>query len=237
MKSLFCSSNFLVKPSTAIYLIAFFISSIILTGCSTAPTFIKPDYDKKQIRTIAVMPTVDKRNLVDDTTGTNEILSNIEELIAVKIMDKNYDVLSAIAVKNIIEEKAIQNMTPENLCSTLKVDGILFSELFDYTDVFFINHSIKMNFKIYDAQGDSLWINDLDDSERPFLSAIAASLGWAIGVIIDNKISSKNKTTTIIAGVAAAELVYGIVDAIRNETAESIDRVFDSLPKLKGTMK
>jgi hypothetical protein len=102
---------------------------------------------------------------------------------------------------------------------------------------FFINHSIKMHFKIYDAQGDSLWINDLDDADRPYLSAIGASLGWAIGVGIDNKISSKNKLPTILAGVAAAELVYLIVDGLSDETSQSIDGVFHSLPEVEGTIK
>ena len=94
-----------------------------------------------------------------------------------------------------------------------------------------------MGFKIFDAKGDSLWINDLDDSNRPYLSAIGASLGWAIGLSIDNKISSKNKLPTILAGVAAAELVYLIVDGLSNETAQSIDGVFHSLPDVEGSMK
>ncbi len=208
-----------------------------MIGCSSAPTFIKSDYDQKQIKSIAIMPVIDKRNIVEDTVQSQESLSKIEELLSKKIMDKNYDVLSPGSVKNIIKEKEIENMSAENLCSILKVDGVLFSELFDYSDVFFINHSIKMRFNIYDAQGDSLWINDLDDSDRPFLSAIGASLGWAVGVAVDNKISSKNKLPTILAGVAAAEVVYVIVDGVSNETSQSIDRVFNSLPDAKGTLK
>ncbi|MBK9258068.1 MAG: hypothetical protein IPM42_21705 [Saprospiraceae bacterium] len=167
----------------------------------------------------------------------HESLSNIEDLLSEKIVDKNYDVLSPGSVKKIIKEKAIENMSPENLCSTLNVDGILFSELFDYSDVFFINHSIKMGFKIFDAKGDSLWINDLDDSDKPFLSAIGASLGWAIGVSIDNKLSSNDKVPIILAGVAAAELIYIIVDGVSDETSQSIDRVFDSLPDGKRIIK
>ena len=221
--------------SIGIYSFIFFI--LILFGCSSAPTFIKSDYDQKQIKSIAIMPVIDKRNIVEDTVQSNESLSNVEGLVSKKIMDKNYDVLSPGSVKNIIKEKEIENMSPENLCSVLKVDGILFSELFNYSDIFFINHSIKMEFKIFDANGDSLWINNLDDSDRPFLSAIGASLGWAIGVSIDKKISSKNKLPTILAGVAAAEVVYLIVDGVSNETSQSIDKVFKSLPEAKGTMK
>ena len=208
-----------------------------MVGCSSAPTFIKSDYDQKQIKSIAIMPVIDKRKTVEDTIQSHQSLSDIEDLLSNKIMDKNYDVLSPASVKNIIKEKAIENMSPENLCSVLNVDGILFSELFDYANVFFINHSIKMHFNIYDAQGDSLWINDLDDSDRPFLSAIGASVGWAVGVAVDNKISSKNKIPTILAGVAAAEVVYVIVDGIRNETSESIDGVFKSLPDAIGRLK
>ena len=154
-----------------------------------------------------------------------------------QILDKHYEVISSGTVKNLIKEKEITNLSPENLCSTLKVDGILFSELYDYSDVFFINHSIKMNFKLYDANGDSLWINELDDSYRPFLSAIGASLGWAIGVAVDNKITSKNKLPTILAGVAAAELIYLVVDGVSDETSQSIDKAFKSLPEAKNTMR
>ena len=58
------------------------------------PTFIKSDYDQKQIKSIAIMPVSDKRNLVEDTVHANESLLNIEELLSKKVMDKNYDVLS-----------------------------------------------------------------------------------------------------------------------------------------------
>ena len=237
MKSLFKLEYLVERNSIRIYLLAFFMFSMIMVGCSPAPTFIKSDYEQKQIKLIAIMPVIDRRNKVEDTVQTHVTLSNIEELLSKKIVDKNYDVLSPGSVKNIIKEKAIENTSPENLCSILKVDGILFSELFDYTDVFFINHSIKMRFKIFDAKGDSLWINDLDDVDRPFLSAIGASLGWAIGVSVDNKISSKDKVPIILAGVAAAELVYIIVDGVSDETSQSIDGVFKSLPDGKRIIK
>ena len=79
---------------------------------------------------------IDKRNIDEDIVQSHESLSNIEELLSKKIMDKNYDVLSPGSVKDIIKEKVIENMSPENLCSVLKVDGILYSELFDYSDHF-----------------------------------------------------------------------------------------------------
>lgn len=208
-----------------------------MIGCAPAPIFIKPDYEQKQIRSIAIMPILDKRNMDEDEVKLNESRLNIEKLLTEEIVDKKYDIVSPGSVKNILKEKANENMSPENLCSVLKVDGILYSELFDYSDAFFINHSIKMGFKIYDAKGDSLWINDIDDTDRPFLTAIGASLGWAIGVSVDNKISSKNKLPTIIGGVVAAELVYILVDALSNETSQSIDKVFNSLPEVKGTLK
>jgi hypothetical protein len=216
--------------SIRIYLFTFFVFSIIMIGCTPAPTFIRSDFEQKQIKSVAIMPIIDKRKIIEGTVQSDKTLSNIEELLSKKIMDKNYDVLSPGPVKNILKGKAVENLSPENLCSLLKVDGILFSELFGYTNVFFINHSIKMRLKIYDAKGDSLWINDLDDIERPFLSAIGASAGWAIGVAIDNKVSSHNKVPIILAGIGAAELVYVIVDGIRNETSESIDGVLKSLP-------
>ena len=208
-----------------------------MIGCSSAPTFIRPDYDQKQIKSIAIMPVTDERGINEDTIQAQKDLINIEQILSEQIKDKNYNVLSSASVRNIVKENANENMTPENLCSILKVDGILYSELYDYTDVFFVNHSIRMEFKVYDAQGDSLWINNLDDSDRPFLTAIGASLGWAIGVSIDKKIESKNKVPIILAGVAAAEVVYVVVDALSNETSQSIDKVFKSLPEAKSTIK
>ena len=220
--------------SISIYLFTFFICSIIITGCSPAPTFMRPDFEQKQIRTIAIMPITDKRNTIGDTAQSRESLSNIEELLSKKIMDKNYDVITPVSVKNIIKEKAIENISPENLCSTLKVDGILYSELFDYTNIYYINHSIKMGFKIYDAKGDSLWINNLDESNRPFLEAIGASVGWAIGISLDNKISSKDKTPKFLIGAASAVIGYAIIDGILNEISMSIGKGLKSLPDGKG---
>jgi hypothetical protein len=208
-----------------------------MTGCAPGPVFLKSDYEQKHIKSIAIMPVLDKRNISELSKQSDNTLSNIGKLLSKKIVDKHYDVLSSSAVENVLKENAIQNMSPDKLCSILKVDGILFSELYNYSNVFFINHSITMHFKIFDAKGDSLWINDLDDSDRPYLSAIGTSLGWAIGVGIDKKISSKNKLPTIFAGVAAAELVYLAVDGLTNETSQSIDKVFHSLPEAEGTVK
>lgn len=204
-----------------------------MIGCSSAPTYIKPDFEQKQIKSIAIMPVVDKRDGVANTIQSNKSLSIIEELLTKKIVDKNYDAISPASVKNIVDEKTIMNTKPEKLCSLLKVDGILFSELYGYSDIFLINHSLKMQFKIYDAKGDSLWINDLNDSYLPFLSAIGASVSWAIGISADNKIEPKNKVPIIIAGVVAAEIVYAIVDGLTDETSRSVDGVFHSLPKGK----
>ena len=237
MKSLFHSAYKTERKSIRLYLFTLFIISIGMIGCSSAPIFVKSDYEQKQIKSIAIMPVIDKRKIVEDAVQSHESLSKIEELLSKKIMDKSYDVLSAGSVENAIKEKAIKNMSPENLCSILKVDGILFSELFDYSNVFFINHSIKMGFRIFDSKGDSLWTNNLDDSDKPFLSAIGASLGWAIGVSIHDKVASKDKVPTILAGVAAAELVYAIVDGLTDETSQSIDKVFHSLPERKGISK
>jgi hypothetical protein len=237
MKSLVYSKCGRERKSIKMYIVTLFVCSTIMIGCSSAPTFIRPDYEQRQIKSMAIMPVTDKRSAAEDTVQAQKDLINIEEIISEKLLDKNYDVVSPGTVKNILKENPIGNMTPENLCSMLKVDGVLFSELYDYTDIFFVNHSIKMDLKVYDAQGDSLWINKLDDSDRPFLSAIGASLGWAIGVSLDNKVASKNKIPIIIAGVAAAEVVYVIVDGVSNETSQSIDKVFKSLPESKSTMK
>ncbi len=237
MKSLVYSKCGRERKSIKMYIVTLFVCSTIMIGCSSAPTFIRPDYEQRQIKSMAIMPVTDKRSAAEDTVQAQKDLINIEEILSEKLLDKNYDVVSPGTVKNILKENPIENMTPENLCSMLKVDGILFSELYDYTDIFFVNHSIKMDLKVYDAQGDSLWINKLDDSDRPFLSAIGASLGWAIGVSLDNKVASKNKIPIIIAGVAAAEVVYVIVDGVSNETSQSIDKVFKSLPEAKSTMK
>lgn len=211
--------------------------TVLMFGCAPISTFINPDFEQRQIKVIAVMPVVDKRNTAEDTLNARESLEKIEELISKNILEKNYDVVSVSTVKNILNGKEIQNLTPKYLCSTLNVDGILFSELYEYADEFYIDHSLKMHFGIYDAQGDSLWINELDDSNKPFLSAIEASLGWAIGLAATDKVSSENKLPTILAGVAAAELTYVIIDGVTDETSESIDKVFKSFPDRKGTIK
>jgi len=220
--------------SIRIYLFIFFIGSIMMTGCSPAPTFMRTDFEQKQIRTIAIMPVIDKRIIAENKVQTQESLLNIEKILSEKIMDKNYDIISPGSVKNIMKEKANENKSTEELCSILKVDGILYSELFDYTDIFYINHSIKMGFKIYDAKGDSLWINNLDETNRPFLEAIGASIGWAIGISLDNKISSKDKTPKILIGAASAIVGYAIIDGILNEISMSIGKGLKSIPDGKG---
>lgn len=213
------------------------ISTALLIGCAPTPTFIKSDFDQKQIKVIAVMPVLDKRNFAEDTAATIKTLTKIEELISKKIAEKNYHVISAGTVKKLIDGKEIKNLTPEFLCSELNADGILFSELYEYADEFYVDHSLKMQFSIYDMHGDSIWVNEMNDSYKPFMHAIGASIGWTIGVAVDNKISSENKLPVILGGVAAAQLIYTIVDAVSDETSQSIDNIFKSLPDAKGYIK
>ena len=73
--------------SISIYLFTFFICSIIITGCSPAPTFMRPDFEQKQIMTIAIMPVTDKRNTTGDTAQSHESLSNIEKILSERIID------------------------------------------------------------------------------------------------------------------------------------------------------
>jgi hypothetical protein len=237
MKSISGSCSLEVKTSAIIFLSAVFISAVNLIGCAPSPVFIKSDFEDRNIKSIAIMPVIDKRDVSDNPKQQESDLPKIEELLANKMIEKHYDVLSSAKVKEALNDESIKNVPPENLCSELKVDGILFSELYEYSDDFYIKHSLNMHFNVYDAQGDSLWINDVDDSERPFLEAIGSSLGWAIGVAVDKKVESKNKIPIILAGVAAGQLVYIIVDAVSDETSQSIDRVFSSLPSSKGIMK
>ena len=229
--------KFFLKSTIRRSLLILSTITLLMIGCSPTPTFIKQDFEQRGVKLIAIMPVIDKRNNLEDTLNAEESLEKIEELISKNILEKNYDVLSVSTVKNLLKGKEIQNLTPGYLCSTLTVDGILFSELYEYADEFYIDHSLKMHFSIYDSQGDSLWAYELDDSNKPFLSAIEASLGWAIGVAVTDKVSSENKLPTILAGVAAAELIYVVVDGVSDETSESIDKVFKSLPGAKSTIK
>jgi hypothetical protein len=237
VKSSFYSEYRRKSNSVRFYLLTIVVCSIVLIGCAPSPTFIKSNIEQKQIKAIAIMPVVDKRNVVENTVQPHGSLSIIEELLSEKIMDKDYDVLLPGSVRNIIKEKRIENISPENLCSLLKVDGILFSELLDYNDVFFINHSLKMDFRLFDAKGDSLWINNIDASDKPYLSAIGYSLGWTIGISINSSISSEDKSAAILAGVAGAVIGYAIADGIVNETSRSIDGGLFSLPDGKGSGK
>jgi len=91
-----------------------------------------------------------------------------------------------------------------------------------------------MDFELFDAKGHSLWINNLDASNKPFLSAIVYSLGWAIGISINKSISSKDKSPAIIAGMAGAVIGYAIVDGIENEMSSFIDECLYSIPDGKG---
>jgi hypothetical protein len=214
-----------------------FVLGLITIGCSTAPNFIKPDFEQRQIKSIAIMPLADKRNTSEGRDNSKESISKIENLLVKKFVDKHYDVVSPATVMNVIKEIINQSISHENLCSLLKVDGILYGELYDYSDIFFIKHSLKMSFKINDAKGDSLWVNNVDDIDRPFLTALGASLGWAIGASVESNNSSKNKAPIILAGAAAAELIYAVVDGVTDETSRSIDKAFNSLPDAKGYLK
>ena len=114
------SKKNIAKSTIKRFLLFLIIFTMLMIGCSTTPTFIKSDFDQKQIKSIAIMPVIDKRNIDEDTVQVKESISNIEELLLKKIIDKHYDVVAPSTVKNLLKEKEIQNLSPKNLCSTLK---------------------------------------------------------------------------------------------------------------------
>ena len=183
------------------------------------------------------MPVSDKRVSAEDKELLLRNSVNIENSLSELLMEKNYDVLTADSVKIFLNGKTVENMSHATLCSLLNVDAVLYSELFSYSDKFLLDHSIKMSCKMFDANGDSLWMNDLNDSDKPFLSAVGSSLGWGIGISNNNNIPSNEKFPTILAGLTAAELVYAAVDGLSNETSQSITKAFQSLPEKKGKSK
>lgn len=230
------SNHFLsrkIKSFIPFSLLVIFAFSILMQGCSSAPLFIKSDFEKKKISSIAVMPVSNRFSEAKEKDQVKNNISKIEESLVQTLTGKKYTVLSPESVKTALHKMEIENLSPEKLCSLLNVDAILFSEVYDYSDVLLLTHSIKMNIKLVGSTGESLWINNLDDNDKPFISAMGPTLGWGIGISNNKNIPSDEKLPTIVAGVAAAELVYTLVDVLTNETAKSINEVFHSLPSGK----
>jgi hypothetical protein len=201
-----------------------------MIGCAPTAQFLKSDFEKKQIKTIAIIPVVDRRTDDKDTVESQELMTDIGELLSEKIMDKDYDVVSSSSVNKIIKEKNISNMTPANLCSELKVDAVLFSNLFEYNDVFFINHKLNLNYKLYGADGASLWQNLSQGSSSPIFYFLGGALGWTIGISSNEQISSDNKSVAILAGVAGAAVGVVIGDALVDDISRYMDEGLMSLP-------
>ena len=81
-----------------------------------------------------------------DAEQTREILTDLEGIIADLMADKDYNVMPASLVQEKSKGKDIQNLSKAELCSLLNVDGVILSKLYDYNNVFFINHALEMMF-------------------------------------------------------------------------------------------
>ncbi len=226
--------------STVTYLFFALGIFLLIFGCTPAPLFIKPDFGQKQIKSIAVIPVTDNRESNKDTTHTNKSLVGIEKIITEELLDKEYDVLTPVSVHNVfnnqsISEKEVGAMSSSDLCTLLKVDGILFSSLYYHNDVFFIDHSLKMNFKLYDSAGDSLWINNLEENNKPILYALGFGIGAGLGS--SGSGGGESKGTLVVAGIVGAFIGVAIADGIVDEQAGFIEKCLYSLPDGKGSGK
>lgn len=226
------------QSSLKTYLLVTFSICLIFSACTPAPLFIKSDYSEKQIKSFAVLPLADKRESFSDSLSTDDTIKELEQLITEEILDKDYDVLTPMSIRNILKDKSIpknrvKDIPISDLCSLLKVDCVLYSNLNYHNDVYFIDHSLTMDFKLFNSIGDSLWTNNIDASNKPILYALGYGLGAGLGS--SGYGGNESKGALIAAGIVGALLGVAVADGIVNEISGFIEQCLYSLPDGKGS--
>lgn len=217
-------------------LIVFF--GLGLFGCGTVPpVFLQPDYENNPLKTVGIFELKDNSFLNEEANISAEDLKNVENIVIEEVLNRDYDVAAPVEYKSygINTNQDLNKEMIFRICEKEKVDAILFSSISEYEDSFLGQHSLQMNFKLLKANGDSIWVDQVDLDKNSLPGFLGFIVGITLGVSVYPDDTGTLSTSTRLAfGLGAGVLGGLLAEGITNHISDAISERFKTLPEGVG---
>ncbi len=214
-----------------LFLVGLFLVGIY--GCgSVPPTFLQPDYENNAVKTIGILELKDNSISTDSFEISDEQLKLVESMVIEEALNRDYDVAAPLEYKSfgIDSENDLTREMITSICEKEKVDAILFSTLYKYEDSFLGQHSLQMNFNLFKANGDSVWVDKVDLDRN----GLVGFIGLLVGVTVSGAVQSNEMTPASVmipVGLGVGVLAGLILEGATNYISAAITERFRNLPE------
>lgn len=208
-------------------------------GCGSAPpTFLQTDYENRAVETIGILELKGKTILNDEFEISDEDLKKVENNVIEKVLNRNYDVVGPIKYEKFGRDSD-QDLTKEliaEICKKENVDAILFSSISKYEDNYLGQHSLQMNFKLFKANGDSIWVDNAELDKNSLLGFFGLVTGVTIGMFVYPYGTGLEPSTStkLVIGLGIGVLAGLLAEGLTNYISTTISERFATLPEGTG---
>ena len=217
------------------------ILGLCLFGCGTVPPeFLQSDYENNSVKSIGILELKDNSALNAETEITQEDFKNVENIVIEEVLNRDYDVVAPVQYKgsgiNGVEDLTRSKIA--EICEKEKVDAVLFPSISRYKDDFLGEHILQMNFKLYKANGDSIWVDKIELDKNGLPTFLLFVAGITVGSFAyPSDVVEPSTSTKLAFGLGAGVLGGLLAEGITNHISDAISERFGTLPEGVGNGK
>jgi len=148
---------------------------IVITGCTTAESYARPDYDFSKIEKVAVIDVIGK---IRDEGMKNQI----SDFFVLELIKKGYSPVERAQVQSLLKEQKFQQSSITSEADAVKAGKILNVPMVMVVNVPKISDDeISFTAKMIDVEtGDIVWVGTGTGSANRLFSTILGATGGAI---------------------------------------------------------
>lgn len=207
---------------------------IMVCSCATLkpPTFLESDYENAPVKSIGILELNGKSILNDERGISEKDFNKVENIILNEVFKRNY-LTTRVKYESfsIDSEKDLTREVIFEICEKQNVEAVLFSSISEYSDVFLGKHTLIMNFKLFKANGDSIWADKVNLKKNglvTFLGGVAVTM-IVVAAQPDDGITPKSTKTAFGLGIGA--LAGLLAEGLTSYIPDAISDRFKTLPK------
>jgi hypothetical protein len=189
---------------------------VVVTGCATGSSFVKPGYDFGKLSRVAVVE-------VTGANGNQAAQNEVADLFAMELLKRGYDVVERTQVQQILNEQDFQAGG-----ATSPVDAVRVGRILNVSGIMVVNvpelgENVAMTAKMIHAEtGTLLWMGEGTGKVGGGLRTVGGALvGAATGAAIGHQVNVGTGTTVgalgggLAGGIAGRALEPTVSQALR----------------------
>ena len=209
-------------------LIVFLPVLVVVTGCATGSSFVKPGYDFSTLNKVALV----------EVSGANnrEVVQNeIADLFAMELLKRGFDVVERTQVEKILKEQGFQTSGATSALDPTEMGRILNVDAIVIVNVSELGEHISMTAKMTDVEtGSILWIGEGTGKVTSGVGALTGALiGAGAGAAIGHQVKVGTGTTVgaIGGGLAGGIAGHALEPTLARAFRKVVKKVARGMPR------